>query len=737
MDGRDKGNSDNTKILFMKKNKSDKKHIESAAQKGIAPEWLLWIITGIWAVFVLKNYYSLYKINFDALGVMLGLDQYLNIFNFGNMMLVRHFLNVLIAALFIFSAFGAGRTVSGLLKIKWFNACEEIVFSTGLGFGIIAMAVFLLGIFSLLYASLFIILFICFSVAGAVYLKKYPPGRIFPKEKLSFIDIIALGIFFIAVVVNLAGALGPETFYDALVYHLGAPNFFKINHKIIEMPYVLYSNLPLNHGMLFTAGLLIKDEYLAKLINYSAGIFCCLAIFSISIRYFSMKTGIWAALIFYTIAQVMMSSWACGTETTITLFAILSLYGIMIYREKNELNMLVVSAIFSGLAMGVKYTGIFIAIGVIFTYIVSVKRISPKILRDLILWGFIASIVLMPWLVKNYVYKNNPVYPFMDGIFKTAGYFDAQKIKGFFGETKQYNFKSFGEWLTHPWSITMGKIPNAEYFTPVFLLVIPLLFFLGRPHDIIKSAIIFSLVVWITWSLSTTMIRFLMPAFPLLGLIIAWYLLNCRYGSYKNALLLVILFVCLTGVINASFVYYMQGGWRVTFGQQNKDEFLSSTHSGYPYGYYAAVNFINKNLPEDSKVLFLGESRSFYINRMPVVSSVFDVTPIVEWARQSKDGMELYKKLKSEGITHLFINLGEAARLVNYKIFYFDDRSIGVFNEFWDKYVEEIFYNDETTNNNWVNRVCVYRLLSENELSKPHKVPMNLMQQYILKRKPA
>ncbi len=722
----------------MKKNRQLKKQPAVQEQKPAFPEWALWAVTAVWAVFVLKNYYSIFPVNSDYIAAMLSPGQYSGIFNLGNKLLAGHLLNIALCVLFLFSAFGAGRAASGIANIKWAGAAEEIAFSTGLGLGIIILAVFLLGVFSFLYAAPLIGLLILFAAAGAFYLKKYPPGRLFPGEKLGFLDKAALAALFLTAAVNLANALGPEIFYDSLVYHLGAPNFFKIAHRIAEMPDVLYSNLPLNHGMLFTAGLLIKDEMLSKLINYSAGILCCLAVIAVSIRYFGVKTGIWASLIFYTIAQVMISSWSCGTETSITLFAVLSLYGMILYRENGDIKLLIISGIFSGLAMGVKYTGIFIAAGVIFSHFAAVKKFSPKLLRDTVLWGAVASVVVMPWLIKNYAYKHDPVYPFMGGVFKISGDYDPQKVAGFIGETKQYNLKGPGEWIKHPWLVTMGKIPNSEYFTPLFLLLIPLLFFMGKPHAVIKTAVIFSLVAWITWSFSTTMIRFLMPAFPLLGLIIAWYLINCRYGFYKNIMLLLVLFVCLANISNASFIGYMQGGWRVASGAQSKEEFLSTTHSTYPYGYYAAADFVNKNLPLNSKLLILGECRSFYFERMPVVSSVFDNSPLVRMAKQSEDSRALYLKMKEQGITHIVLNLGEGARLnASYKILDMDERAAAVYAQFWNKYAAEIFHNDETRNNNWVNRVAVYRLLDEKEADAAHTPPEDLVTKFILKRKPA
>jgi len=721
---------------YMQKNKMTKGNpsgINKIEQKNFFPGWLVWAVVIIWGFIVLKNYYFVFKPNFNNLEIMLSFDQYLGIFNFGNFLIFKHLLSISLAGFFFFSAFAVGRAVLLRAGLVFFNFLEEIVFSVGLGLGIIAYLILLIGVIGFLSGYIIYTIVFAFFIIGIVDLKTHPPPPIFPKEKLFLPDLAAAVILVVAMLINLSGALSPEIFYDSLVYHLGVPNFYKIHHKIVNMPFVFLSNLPAVASMLFTTGLFIKDEIIAKLINYGSGIFTCLAILSISIRYFNLKTGIWASLIFYTITHVMIGSWSCGSEALLAFFGLISLYGIINFSDGKKI-WLILSAIFAGIAMGVKYTGLFVAAGVAASYVFSYFPSLRKTVKNIIVWGLISFAVVSPWLVKNYIYKKNPVYPYASGLFPKDSTSDYEKLKGFIVEARQFGTFSLSDWVKHPWNITMGKIPNSEHFTPLFLFLLPLIFFLGRPPGILKYFIVYFLVVWLTWSFSSTMIRFMMPAYPAAGLIIAYYLTGNFYKSLKKILLLTVLFICAVNVYWAGWIYYIQGGWQVVVGKQSKKDFLSTTHSSYPYGYYAAMEFVNKNLPKDAKVLFIGDGRSFYIDRIPVVSSAHDMTPIVEFSKSSKSAAELHLKIKQEGITHIFFNMGEAIRLgKSYKMFQWDEQSLKVYDEFWKKYVKEIFNKDEMISGNFANRVAVYEILSEKEAVIPHIQPFNLMTEIVVK----
>ncbi|OGS52785.1 MAG: hypothetical protein A3J79_03910 [Elusimicrobia bacterium RIFOXYB2_FULL_62_6] len=115
-----------------------------------------------------------------------------------------------------------------------------------------------------------------------------------------------------------------------------------------------------------------------------------------------------------------------------------------------------------------------------------------------------------------------------------------------------------------------------------------------------------------------------------------------------------------------------------------------------------------------------------------VVSSVFDKTPAVEYAAASKDGDEMYARMKADGLTHLLLNVAEAVKLgKGYRMFYFDDRSLAVFNRFWADHVKEVFSDSETQGGQVFNRTAVYELVPARDPKEPP--PYNFMNEVIMK----
>jgi 4-amino-4-deoxy-L-arabinose transferase-like glycosyltransferase len=736
--------------------------------KERVPSWILWPVCAAWVFFVFRNYYSHFPVNFNLLSVILSPGQYTE----GLLgTLPGHFLNLTLSAAFLFVSFSLGRPVLRSSGFKYANWLEEAVFSIGAGFGLLAAFVFLAGIFKLLYFWTVAAPMALIFAAGIADLVGHPftGEQTPPPSALGAADLAALSALLLAMLLNLAGALAPEIFYDALVYHLAVPNFFAISHKIAQMPYNFFSNLPLTHGMLFTAALLLKDEILAKLINYWAGVLTAAVVLAIGIRYFSWRAGLWGALIFYTVFHFMIASWSAGTEALLTFFSTLAVYAVLNSSDEgsrlprpsgpktgaaagkavsqaepcvpNGRGWLWLAAVFTGLAMGVKYTGILSALGVMAAYAFHARAKPFSVLKNLAAFTLVASLVVGPWLVKNYIYKGNPVYPFMLGVFSPDAQSDVQKLKGF-GASQVGATASVGDWLMTPWKITMGEVGNSEYFSPLFLLLLPLTFMLGvrgpKTGDTapagaaLQGLWLYFLTVWVCWSFTSTMVRMLMPAYPAAGLIMAACVFSPAHRGLKSALKAAILAACLTGIFWSGVIFYTQGRWRPLTGSVSKDDYLSHTHPSFPYSSYAALKFINEKLPSDAKVLMIGDERSFYLKKKFIVSSVYDKTAIVEYASASKDGDEMFARLRADGVTHLLLNVVEAIRIgKDYKVFYFTPSSQAVFNDLWSRHVKETYYNDETDQGRFVNRVGVYELVPQRDAVAP--VPYNFLSEVILK----
>ena len=725
-----------------------KKHKRNNSRPAAQPEvkdrfpgWLLWPVFAAWGIFVLKNYYARFPLNLESLSMMLSPGQYAaGLFG----VLPGHLLNIALAAVFLFACFSPGRLALKAAGFRFAGALEETVFSCGAGFGLLAGYVFLLAAFKLLYFWPVAVFTGLACLAGVYSLRREPlpppeggPGAFGPA------DLAILAALGLAMLLNLAGTLSPEIFYDALVYHLAVPNYYVIKHGLEPMPYNFYSNLPFTHGMLYAAALLLKGATLAKFINFAAGLLTAGAVLALGARYFSLRAGLWAAAIFYTVGHAMFASWSAGTEALLMFFSALALYSVL-NRKDGEMRWLWLAACFCGLAMGVKYTGFFTAVGVMLVYAWSGRAKPAAVVKNLALFTLVASIFVAPWLVKNYIYKGNPVYPFAVTLFGADQGSDPQKLEKFIADASQMGplkpldwlrspFKVTPDWLLNPWKITMGRVGNSEYFSPLFLLLLPAAFLLSGPAGAALSGLwIFFLAVWGGWSVSSTMVRFLMPAYPAAGLIMTAYLFSPGHKALKAVLKAAVLAVCFIGLYWAGLIFYSQGRWRPVAGAVPAEEYLAHTQPTYPYSCYSGIKFINEKTAPDSKTLMIGDEKSFYFRKDYLVSSVYDKTAIVEYSAASRDGDDLYARLRADGVTHLLVNTADAIRLGrDYKMFYWDERARGVFYAFWERHAREVYAFDESQNGRVFNRIAVYELAEKLPAGAPPA--FNVMKEYIMR----
>jgi hypothetical protein len=79
----------------------------------------------------------------------------------------------------------------------------------------------------------------------------------------------------------------------------------------------------------------------------------------------------------------------------------------------------------------------------------------------------------------------------------------------------------------------------------------------------------------------------------------------------------------------------------------------------------AAARFVNGTLPDDSRLLFLGETMTYYYRRDFVAPSAFDVHPLQAIAVPGRPHEEIRRELRRIGFTHVLVNRPEWERLGN------------------------------------------------------------------------
>lgn len=638
--------------------------------------------------------------------------------------------------------YGLGRRIWRFLGVGFNSFLEEIILSLSLGWGALAYLVLGLGVGRLLYRGVaygllailtLILLPDIRAFIGAIRERLTRPGKqIGPPEagkETPRLFLLSLWMLLaIALVTALIGALTPPLNYDTLSYHLGVPKEYIRHHQIVYLPHQVYSNFPFTLEMLYLLSLLLKGDILAKLIHLSFGILTAAAIYSFGRRYFNSRMALLATAVFSNIPLVVFLSTTAYIDLGVTLYGFLALLGWVNWFYSRRREDLLVSAVFTGLAMGTKYPVILFSFLPLLLGIVLKTSLIDKVrwtgtLKRAFVFSLVAVGIVSPWFIKNFIYTGNPIYPLF---YNLLGGRDWSALNA--SRFMRHHSTSFGNW----WEIFLVPltISRSKDIGPLFIIFSPLILFFKRFEGFVKLLLAYGGLYLLLWIFFTHHdYRFLLPAFPCFSLVAAYLimrfakgkvhsllliaglgialalnhqrfhlfalqLLNFREGIFLlplslglSALIVFIVVNCmktksfstlivagltLVMIINLSAVAVMiprYGLLGVAFGEESRGEFLSRTLYAYD-----AFRFANENLPSSAKILFIGENQGYYLDRDFVSNSPLDDNIIVGIVNSSRSGEEIRNKLKEMGITHILYNASEVKRVdLNYSSFNWAD----------------------------------------------------------------
>ncbi|MFN3966199.1 MAG: hypothetical protein ACK4JE_00670, partial [Endomicrobiia bacterium] len=339
---------------------------------------------------------------------------------------------------------------------------------------------------------------------------------------------------------------------------------------------------------------------------------------------------------------------------------------------------LVLSGIFCGLASGVKYTGIiapFVITILLFGFYTKYKKYK---LKEIFIFVAVCFLTFCPWLIRNTINTGNPFFPFFTKIF---GYGKIPiieiSVKNYFSILEEYSIKNniLKELFYSPWDFSKlilkfgsGADILGTFGWAIFFLIFPLIISI-KPVFPINFLSIYLILHFLFWFLTAFVLRFL---FPVVGIfsVIASYITVMAVRKKISLVTPFIIFLVLAYTISNFFIYfYIQNiiqPWNVALGFESKKEYLTRKlkNSSYP-----VFEFINKNLTENSKILFIGEERGFYCKRNYVAENVCIPNPITEILNKAKSIEEIKSQLKNNGFTHILFNKNEAERLKSYSTF--------------------------------------------------------------------
>ena len=337
-------------------------------------------------------------------------------------------------------------------------------------------------------------------------------------------------INFFIIIIFLASV--PPVSKDALTHHLAVPKLYLNDGGIHEIPFMVFSYYPMNLDLLYSIPLYFGNDIVPKFIHFCFGILTAWIIYIYLKRRMDQIYALGGAFFFLSIPIVVKLSISVYVDLGLLFFTTVSLLLLIKWAQNvGKPNFLILSAVCCGLAMGTKYNGLVSFIVLLafvpFIYVRHAqngKTDGIKTIGYAMVYAIIALLVFSPWMIQNYIWTKNPVFPLYDRWFN-AGSEVSRSLLSVFTARHMIYHESWWEMALLPVRIFFqGQDGNPQYFDGKlnpFLLILPLFAFYGAKSGssflrfekkiLLGFAVLFFTVVFFSNNLR---IRYILPIIP-------------------------------------------------------------------------------------------------------------------------------------------------------------------------------------------------------------------------------
>jgi len=414
--------------------------------------------------------------------------------------------------------------------------------STPLGIALVSGVVFLLGILRILFPMVIATVLLALATVSIVVLRRRPPAaprapRKAPpkaprnKARKSVRADRFPERFFLAtmtglvLLLQLPAALAPETSSDALSYHLPVPRGWLAAHAFISFPY-WHSHLAHLAETFFVVPWAFAGEPAVKLVVYGVGLVLLAAAWALGDELFGRRAASWSAAILATTPIMGRLSTETQADTLVALFlaaAILSLTALLRSPEPTARRAALVFGLLSGAAVATKLNAAYAVVPLTTAWVIlGVRRRVPP--RAVAAGPIAMALVPLPWFAMTYRFTGSPVFPFLNGWFKSPLIDPVNRVM---------NAKLFGigtapsAWLHLPFAVTYETHQFGEHLVDgaagFALLILPALFAVSKGRLDWRHGLAAAVVVGYGIGLGFTFqyVRYFTAVFPLIAALAA------------------------------------------------------------------------------------------------------------------------------------------------------------------------------------------------------------------------
>lgn len=415
-------------------------------------------------------------------------------------------------------------------------------------------------------------------------------------------------------------ALAPPLQFDALTYHLSIPKAYLQAGHIIYLQNNIFWGMPQLIEMLYTLAIYMGGTEAAPILGWWIGFLALIGLVGFTKSVFERDIA-WVAAASIMAGSGLTTSFSSGyVEWASILYGLCILICLSHWLVDERTSRLIMAGILSGMALGIKYTNGIILIGGVVVILFSQKFTSfKKSLTNLLWFGGMAVLTMLPWLIKNILATSNPFYP----VFIPSGAMDATLLAF-------YQFKPFAQdWsriILLPWQAAIWGVDGGDGFSasigPLLLGLSPfaLIYWdklVSNQKAAVKTGLGILLVGFFVWAIGSQFRGLLIQTRLYFIIFSSWALLaaagyasiakinsyNIRFGKLADTFILLALLFNTFSTIKATSA---SNPMAVILNLESRESYLSRQLGGYETAMQAL-----KSLPGNPQVLMLWETRSF------------------------------------------------------------------------------------------------------------------------------
>ncbi len=415
------------------------------------------------------------------------------------------------ALLAVASSYCLGRLLLNRLRVELYRQ-EERLFAFLCGAACLHLVVFALAAAGLARKGVFLVAGILFAIAAyrmKALRSAAPPLPALPRLwKVLFGAVYAPYAF-----LYLANAMAPEMSPDGSAYHLGLVSHYLRHRGFTAITTNMYANLTQGIEMLYMVAFSFGRHSAASLVHCIFTLTLPFLILAYS-RRFSMPpaAGVAGALLVLCSPVAGVSGTTAYNDVAVASVVFSTVYLLHIWTEKRQPAMLIPIGLLAGYCFASKYTAaVAIPFAAAIIFFKSWRARGP-LFRPLASFAMAAGIMVLPWMVKNWIVVDNPLSPFFNRFFPNA------YVRISFEQEYIERMRNYGEPKSVaeiPLDLTVKGEKFAGMVGPVFVLAPLALLALRFPEGrrLLLAAAVFSLPYF-----NNIGTRFLLPALPFLSL---------------------------------------------------------------------------------------------------------------------------------------------------------------------------------------------------------------------------